>query len=350
MTKSAWNADKFEPLRRGESGIERTKPVWRVKKTSMVKESFANVVKKGSSLQEEVPTIKVDTIGNGWLYRSAVATFAEHFQLNPVTTECSYGREVWLSCYGVPVHTWNVSTFCSIGKFWGGVVQVKEDTTKCARVDIGKIMIFTHHMSVINQKMRLMVGETLFDIRVAEEQAVFIHNSDSRWVVDDIPLGDGSDDTRSFIAVNQVDTNAHREGNGDGFLKEMGGEESRGHTLSLNALDANPIDNEIFVNMEKEVLGASESGNTQVFFRERGPGPLKPINSTSGPVIRSSLVAMENIQDVEPHSIRPMSYHFGPVLNFEGINLEVVFGDSLVNTKYELPRPSLVDSLTVQTS
>ncbi|GAB2281176.1 hypothetical protein Dimus_015779 [Dionaea muscipula] len=67
-------------------------------------------------------------------------------------TEFSFGREVWLSCYGVPVHAWNVSTFCRIGRYWGEVVQ----------------------------KMRIMDGSIPFDIRVAEEQALFICNSDFR--------------------------------------------------------------------------------------------------------------------------------------------------------------------------
>ncbi|GAB2271339.1 hypothetical protein Dimus_006180 [Dionaea muscipula] len=236
MTKSAWNAVQVQLLRRGKSGIEQTRPVWRVKKTSMVKESFANVVKKGSSLQEEVPTIKVDTIGNGWLYRSAVATFAEHR-----STE----------------------------------------------------YMFESFMSDATGKFKSVAMEEKFGCPVTG--SLFIHG---------------------MLALSAVSANSGaalcREGNGDGFLKEMGGEESRGHTLSLNALDANPIDNEIFVNMEKE----------------------------------SSLFATGNIQDVEPDSIRPMSYHFGPVLNFEGINLEVVLEDSLVNIKCEFPRPSLVDSLT----
>ncbi|GAB2280736.1 hypothetical protein Dimus_015362 [Dionaea muscipula] len=167
----------------------------------MVKDVF--IPKKKS--KEEVPMIKVHIIGNGWLYRSAVATFGEHpipdslfesfmkeVKGNPtvrrmgynkvlltfmlveemqsfveehtkqssiwfnsvvpwsVKTECSYDREVWLTCYGVPVHAWNVSTFCSIGQFWGEVTQIDEDTAKCVRCDIGNVKVFTNNMSVIN--------------------------------------------------------------------------------------------------------------------------------------------------------------------------------------------------------
>ncbi|GAB2297880.1 hypothetical protein Dimus_031964 [Dionaea muscipula] len=55
--------------------------VWvplRMGKHSRMTDSYVDVVRKGISSQEEIPMIKVDTIGNGWLYRSAVASFADH--------------------------------------------------------------------------------------------------------------------------------------------------------------------------------------------------------------------------------------------------------------------------------
>ncbi|GAB2290756.1 hypothetical protein Dimus_025029 [Dionaea muscipula] len=98
-------------------------------------------------------------------------TLLEHVQM----TECIFGREVWLSCYGVPVHAWNVSTFCSIGNHWGEVVQIDEDTAKSARFDVEKV----------------------------KEQVVFICNSDFRCECPchggedeqtHTPLWDGDDD------------------------------------------------------------------------------------------------------------------------------------------------------------
>ncbi|GAB2295402.1 hypothetical protein Dimus_029573 [Dionaea muscipula] len=196
----------------------------------------AEVAIKGPGTQEKVPMVRVETVGNGWLYRSAVATFAEdrsteflfesfmnnnsgryfitrrldnkkvlitfqseeemtsfieqHNNQNfywfrsvepwSVSTVCSFGREIWIVCYGVPVDAWNIGTFCSIGKHWGEVVQIDEDTAKGARFDVGKVKVFTQMMSAINQMMHLMVGSKLYPIRVSEEQAVFICNSDFR--------------------------------------------------------------------------------------------------------------------------------------------------------------------------
>ncbi|GAB2292961.1 hypothetical protein Dimus_027185 [Dionaea muscipula] len=94
-----------------------------------------------------------------------------------VNTLPSFGREVWLSCYGVPVHTWNVTTFLNIGKLWGEVIQIEEDTARGEHYDIGKVKVFSYVSSNINQPMKLKVGNTSFQIRVAEEQAVFIGDS-----------------------------------------------------------------------------------------------------------------------------------------------------------------------------
>ncbi|GAB2295251.1 hypothetical protein Dimus_029424 [Dionaea muscipula] len=54
-----------------------------------------------------------------------------------------FGREVRLSCYGVPIHAWNTSTFSAISNYWGGVQNIDDGTTKCVRYDVGKVKIFT---------------------------------------------------------------------------------------------------------------------------------------------------------------------------------------------------------------
>ncbi|GAB2271174.1 hypothetical protein Dimus_006018 [Dionaea muscipula] len=124
---------------------------------SVGQESYVNVVRGDGGTNDLTPTVRVETIGNRWLYRSAVANFAEHRDLKwllesfvkaegndvivrrlgrrkvlltfPVedtmkefvkmhtdneshwftsvipwtaSSECNFGREVWLSCYGVP--------------------------------------------------------------------------------------------------------------------------------------------------------------------------------------------------------------------------------------------------------
>ncbi|GAB2285659.1 hypothetical protein Dimus_020100, partial [Dionaea muscipula] len=165
---------------------QRFKQVWtpvRKEKSLSSQEPAVKAVGRGSEGQKAVPMVKVGSIGNGWLYRSAVAEFANYrstefmflsFMENSegrfsvrrmggkkvlitfpsememssfidqhnhqklywfdsvtpwsVDSENSFGREIWLSCYGVPVHAWNVSTFCSIGDFLGEVVMIDEDT------------------------------------------------------------------------------------------------------------------------------------------------------------------------------------------------------------------------------
>ncbi|GAB2267859.1 hypothetical protein Dimus_002835, partial [Dionaea muscipula] len=89
----------------------------------------------------------------------------------------NFRREVWLCCYGVPVHAWNMKTFDAIARNWGEVIQFEEDTINGVHVDVGKVKIFTRHVGLINQSLILEVGSLSFSIRVEEEQSVHICNS-----------------------------------------------------------------------------------------------------------------------------------------------------------------------------
>ncbi|GAB2279650.1 hypothetical protein Dimus_014294 [Dionaea muscipula] len=196
-------------------------------------ETYANAVRGGTNSQDKIPTVRVETIGNGWLYRSAIATFGDYrypeamfdsfmeekeedvlvrrmrrskvlltfpseTRMNvfiedhnnggkpmfvivkpwSVSEEYTFGREVWISCYGVPVHAWNVGTFTAIGQLWGEVLCIEKDTAKCVRCNVGKVKVYTQSALTINGQMNLMVGRKSFQIRVSEEQSVFIYNSD----------------------------------------------------------------------------------------------------------------------------------------------------------------------------
>ncbi|GAB2286065.1 hypothetical protein Dimus_020489 [Dionaea muscipula] len=153
-------------------------------------------VQKGGDDQVSMPVVKGVPIGNGWLYRSAVATFDEHHSANAlfesflsqvkgdvstkllgrknilitflsesgmksfvdnhknirsywfssvvswsVDLECNFEREVWISCYGIPVHAWSVGTFIIIGQHWGEVLRVEDDIANCVRCDVGKLRL-----------------------------------------------------------------------------------------------------------------------------------------------------------------------------------------------------------------
>ncbi|GAB2269001.1 hypothetical protein Dimus_003930 [Dionaea muscipula] len=167
--------------------------------------SYANVVRMGRVSSTGLPSVKGVSIGNGWLHRSAVALLCDYraseylidsFMLKgegnatvriretssrwSVNSVYSFGREAWLSCYGVLVHAWNSRTFTAIGQHWGEVIRIKDDTVNSSRFDIEKVKVFMNNSDVINHHMQLVVGFKTFTIRIAEEQAVFICNSDFR--------------------------------------------------------------------------------------------------------------------------------------------------------------------------
>ncbi|GAB2297070.1 hypothetical protein Dimus_031171 [Dionaea muscipula] len=126
------------------------------------RESYANVVRREGGTNDSTSTVRVETIGNRWLYRSAVATFGEY--RNP---DLLFESFVKAEGNGV------------IARRLGRVLNIEDDTAKGARYDIGKIkVVFTQSALAINSQMNLLVGQRNFKIRVAEEQAVFINSSD----------------------------------------------------------------------------------------------------------------------------------------------------------------------------
>ncbi|KAI8535023.1 hypothetical protein RHMOL_Rhmol10G0142700 [Rhododendron molle] len=85
---------------------------------------------------------------------------------NPVS------RLIWLNCYGIPLHLWNAQTFLNIGKLWGEVVLIAEDTLKDLSFSVGKVLISTREMDLINQIVEINNNGSVSQIRVMEEQMV----------------------------------------------------------------------------------------------------------------------------------------------------------------------------------
>ncbi|KAG5555635.1 hypothetical protein RHGRI_006326 [Rhododendron griersonianum] len=81
-------------------------------------------------------------------------------------------RLVWLNCYGVPLHLWNSITFSKIGQNWGGVVLIADETVKSLSFSVGKVLISTKEMDLINQTMELENKGKIWKIRIIEEQMV----------------------------------------------------------------------------------------------------------------------------------------------------------------------------------
>ncbi|GFS45394.1 hypothetical protein Acr_00g0095870 [Actinidia rufa] len=89
---------------------------------------------------------------------------------NTNSNPCS--RLVWLNCYGIPLHLWNLQTFSEIGKIWGEVIMLADDTMKNLSFAVGKVLISTAVMDSINKVVELENNGRISQIRVMEEQLV----------------------------------------------------------------------------------------------------------------------------------------------------------------------------------
>ncbi|KAG5544683.1 hypothetical protein RHGRI_017205 [Rhododendron griersonianum] len=167
--------------------------------------------------------IKSDGVGNGWLYRSAVAVMSrvvplqilkesfrkEHkevvqfralggrsvlitFQSSEVLTTLIKGpwmerwfgtvkpwqgepasieRFVCLSCFGIPLNSWNPETFKHIGEVWGYFIMLDEATLKDLSFAKGKILVATEETSRIDRWIQLEVHGVRYDVLVKEESS-----------------------------------------------------------------------------------------------------------------------------------------------------------------------------------
>lgn len=81
-------------------------------------------------------------------------------------------RLIWLNCYGLPIQLWNVHHFIKIGKYWGDVIQVSDDTIKNLSFAVGKVLVSTSIMEGINEVIEVECKGSIYKIRVMEEQLV----------------------------------------------------------------------------------------------------------------------------------------------------------------------------------
>lgn len=221
------------------------------------KRSFAEVVSDKLAGPNTTCTIKAFEEGNGWLYESVIARLkpflaVEAFQkeiairdLGEVQVRVGGGRDlvlsfpskevmkeklmfmkswlnewcdsvlewkqgmslaqerhVWLSCYGVPLNLWNCNTFINIGKVWGVVSALDEDTRNLNHFQYGKVKIVTSFMEPINQILNLECKGVLYPVRVCEEVNQ-IANRRSKHEKDD--------DHVAILDGNEVDPSAEVE-------------------------------------------------------------------------------------------------------------------------------------------
>ncbi|KAH7843379.1 hypothetical protein Vadar_015904 [Vaccinium darrowii] len=79
-------------------------------------------------------------------------------------------RNVWISCYGVPLHGWSVATFHKIAQLWGEVLSVDDATVKGTSFAAGKILIAANSWDKINESICLELNGRSFEVRVVEDQ------------------------------------------------------------------------------------------------------------------------------------------------------------------------------------
>ncbi|KAL1331050.1 hypothetical protein AAHE18_12G155000 [Arachis hypogaea] len=80
----------------------------------------------------------------------------------------SESQRVWLKCFGIPLHVWNMDTFKKIGGQWGEVVGCDQGTKSCTSLSVGRVLIDTCAMDVINEWVHITVGTSGFDVSVKE--------------------------------------------------------------------------------------------------------------------------------------------------------------------------------------
>ncbi|CAL5403827.1 unnamed protein product [Camellia sinensis] len=81
-------------------------------------------------------------------------------------------RCVWLCCCGVPLNLWNNKTFSSIGRVWGEIIEVDNETLSMNSLQCGRIRIATTYMESINTTVNLNCQGTLYPMKVCEEQII----------------------------------------------------------------------------------------------------------------------------------------------------------------------------------
>ncbi|KAL7243375.1 hypothetical protein ACSBR1_015718 [Camellia fascicularis] len=78
-------------------------------------------------------------------------------------------RCVWLYCFGIPLILWNTKTFNDIGRVWGEVVQHDQDTINQVSFQWGKVRTITTSREFINTMVTLECKGTQYPISVCEE-------------------------------------------------------------------------------------------------------------------------------------------------------------------------------------
>jgi hypothetical protein len=78
-------------------------------------------------------------------------------------------REVWLSCYGVPLLVWGSSFFRALAFKFGSFIEVDDSTNELQRADVARVKVATDNGRRIDSVVEILVLGQKFCIRVMED-------------------------------------------------------------------------------------------------------------------------------------------------------------------------------------
>ncbi|GAB2289630.1 hypothetical protein Dimus_023938, partial [Dionaea muscipula] len=307
--------------------------------------SFAQAMKTGGQSQEFAYVVKGFPAGNGWLYRSVVATFDDHQNSDTLLRsfimqergDVSVRR---LGCKRILItfpSEERMTSFTTTTRVKGRIGLSLWKFGPSTRIAVLKGKYGCAAMGFLfTLGMLLVVGWKSFVIRVAEEQSVFICNSDfNRGYLchkgDDEQSAPGSlrrenDD----VEHGTQDNNTEVEGDNPQLLlagsrdniDDIYGRDRGSKSLEEIEMRGFTLETELGTQGSQEgVSGAAVvsgiGGDELVTF----DGPQEDNGSVGGGVI-----AFVGPQVDRAGLKRPFSSLSGPVMNMEGINLEVVLG------------------------
>ncbi|KAL7243621.1 hypothetical protein ACSBR1_015929 [Camellia fascicularis] len=187
--------------------------------------SFAEVI-KGDPRSALTTTIKVEEIGNGWLYESMIMRlkpehtsvqvknelikreeqnvlvregggrdvflsfpskedlsgkksmviewfhdWGEYITVWSPSLYLQQQRQVWINCLGVPPNLWSSNTFRRIGSIWGQVISLDDNIGAPISFRSGRFKLVTNVMDSINTSINLECKGRVYPIRVFEEHS-----------------------------------------------------------------------------------------------------------------------------------------------------------------------------------
>ncbi|KAK8573836.1 hypothetical protein V6N13_096767 [Hibiscus sabdariffa] len=81
-------------------------------------------------------------------------------------------RRVWVSVFGIPVHTWSHDNFERLVSHWGLVILIEEDTLGPLSFERGRVLIETTVIDRIEEHVEFSVGGRVFPVRISESDTL----------------------------------------------------------------------------------------------------------------------------------------------------------------------------------